>query len=166
MEKNEWLQDRINYIKGLKSPSDQQALLVVLAEKKQRTSQDEKKLSALLRAEKANVKAIKARQEVANLINAEKKSAKESERKARNHRLILQGVLFDLAGLENRSRGELLGLLLAASSTDDPQRWESWKAKGDALLAGEQSGEPKVFDGEDFLNRMHQQHDNHLKKAS
>jgi hypothetical protein len=71
----------------------------------------------------------------ANLINAEKKAAKEADRKARNHRLILQGVLFDLAGLENRSRGELLGLLLAASTTDDPQRWASWKAKGDALLA-------------------------------
>lgn len=135
MENNDWLQDRVAYLKGLKSPSDQQALLVLLAEKQQRTPQDEKKLAALVRAEKASVKAAKARQDVANLINAEKKAAKEAERKARNHRLILQGVLFDLAGLENRSRGELLGLLLAASTTDDPQRWANWKAKGDALLA-------------------------------
>lgn len=135
MENNDWLQDRVAYLKGLKSPSDQQALLVMLAEKQQRTPQDEKKLAALVRAEKASVKAAKARQDVANIINAEKKAAKEADRKARNHRLILQGVLFDLAGLENRSRGELLGLLLAASATDDPQRWASWKAKGDALLA-------------------------------
>lgn len=135
MENNDWLQDRVAYLKGLKSPSDQQALLVLLAEKQQRTSQDEKKLAALVRAEKASVKAAKARQDAANLINAEKKAAKEADRKARNHRLILQGVLFDLAGLENRSRGELLGLLLAAATTDDPQRWASWKAKGDALLA-------------------------------
>lgn len=135
MENNEWLQDRVAYLKGLKSPSDQQALLVLLAEKQQRTPQDEKKLAALARAEKASVKAAKARQDAANLINAEKKAAKEADRKARNHRLILQGVLFDLAGLENRSRGELLGLLLAASGTEDPQRWASWKAKGDALLA-------------------------------
>lgn len=135
MENNDWLQDRVAYLKGLKSPSDQQSLLVLLAEKQQRTSQDEKKLVALVRAEKASVKAAKARQDAANLINAEKKAAKEADRKARNHRLILQGVLFDLAGLENRSRGELLGLLLAAATTDDPQRWASWKAKGDALLA-------------------------------
>ncbi|MCP4820989.1 MAG: conjugal transfer protein TraD [Shimia sp.] len=135
MENNDWLQDRVAYLKGLKSPSDQQSLLVLLAEKQQRTSQDEKKLAALVRAEKASVKAAKARQDAANLINAEKKAAKEADRKARNHRLILQGVLFDLAGLENRSRGELLGLLLAAATTDDPQRWASWKAKGDALLA-------------------------------
>ena len=41
-----------------------------------------------------------------------------------------------LAGLEQRSRGELLGLLLAAASTtEDPQRWASWKVRGDALLA-------------------------------
>ena len=135
MENNDWLQDRVAYLKGLKSPSDQQSLLVLLAEKQQLTSQDEKKLAALVRAEKASVKAAKARQDAANLINAEKKAAKEADRKARNHRLILQGVLFDLAGLENRSRGELLGLLLAAATTDDPQRWASWKAKGDALLA-------------------------------
>ncbi len=135
MENKDWLKDRVTYLKGLKSPNDQQALLVLLTEKQQRTTQDEKKLAALVRAEKASVKAAKARQDVANIINAEKKAAKEADRKARNHRLILQGVLFDLAGLENRSRGELLGLLLAASATDDPQRWASWKAKGDALLA-------------------------------
>ena len=134
MENNEWFQDRIAYLKALKSPNDQQALLILLAEKQQRTKQEEKKLTALIRAEKANLRAAKARQAAANLINAEKKAAKESARKARNHRLILQGVLFDLAGLQNHSRGELLGLLLAAATTADPQRWESWKIKGDALL--------------------------------
>ena len=58
----------------------------------------------------------------------------EAERKVSNPRLILQGVLFDLAGLENRSRGELLGLLLAAYTTDDPQRWAIWKDSGDAIF--------------------------------
>jgi len=53
--------------------------------------------------------------------------------------LIQQGVLFDLAGLEQRSRGELLGVLLAAAKTDDTQRWATWKQAGDALLA--QKGE-------------------------
>lgn len=136
MENNNWLHDRVTYLKGLKSRNDQQELLVVLAEKQTRTAHDEKTLSALIRAEKTSVKAAKARQEVAHLINAEKKTEREAERKARNHRLILQGVLFDLAGLENRSRGELLGLLLAAASTgNDEARWASWKFKGDALLA-------------------------------
>lgn len=131
----EWLQDRVAYLKGLKSPNDQQALLVLLAEKPTRDAQDEKKLAALVRAEKAAIRAAKARQEAANLIHAEKRAAKEAERKARNHRLITQGVLFDLAGLEHRSKGELLGLLLAAAGTTDDQRWASWKQRGDALLA-------------------------------
>ena len=135
MENNDWLKDRVAYLKGLKYPIDQQSLLILLAEKQELTPQDEKKLAVLIRAEKASVKAAKARQVVANLINSEKRAAKEADRKARNHRLILQGILFDLAGLETRSRGELLGLLLDASGTDDPQRCARWKTMGDALLA-------------------------------
>ncbi|MET3133584.1 hypothetical protein AAKU55_003874 [Oxalobacteraceae bacterium GrIS 1.11] len=143
MENDSWLKDRVAFIKGLKSPTEQQELLALLAEKKDRTALDNKKLTALVRAEKAIVRANKARLEVSNMLNAEKKAEKESERKARNHRLILQGVLFDLAGLEIRSRGELLGLLLSAATTEDPQRWASWKAKGDALLAEKEATQEK-----------------------
>ena len=32
------------------------------------------------------------------------------------------------------------------------------KALQDALIAGEQSGEPQPFDGEAFLKRMHEKH--------
>ena len=136
MQKNdEWLKDRVAYLKGLKSPTDQQALLVLLTENPARSSQDEKKLAALIRAEKSAQRAAKARQQVTTLLQAEKRATKDAERKARNHRLIQQGLLFDLAGLENRSRGELLGLLLAAASTVDEQKWSAWKVRGDALLA-------------------------------
>lgn len=89
----------------------------------------------LVKAEKASVRAARARQEVAALLLAEKRAASHAERKARHHRLIQQGVLFDLAGLSQRTRGELLGMLLAAAATEDPQRWATWKGKGDALLA-------------------------------
>ena len=135
MENDDWIKDRVAYLKGLKARTEQQELLVLLADNPARTAQDSRKLLALVKAEKAAVRASKARQEVAILLNAEKRAAKEEQRRARNHRLILQGVLIDLAGLEQRSRGELLGLLLAASTTEDPQRWANWKAKGDALLA-------------------------------
>ena len=135
MENDNWLTDRIAYLKGLKARSEQQELLVLLVDNPAKTAQDSKKLAALVKAERAAIRASKARQEVAILLNAEKRAVKEEQRRARNHRLILQGVLIDLAGLEHRSRGELLGLLLATSTTEDPQRWASWKAKGDALLA-------------------------------
>ena len=138
MENDSWLKDRVAHLKSLKARSDQQELLALLAEKTNRTPQDEKKLVVLAKAEKAAIRAAKARMDAANLINGEKKAAKADERRARNHRLITQGVLFDLAGLDGRSRGEMLGLLLAAASTEDPQRWASWKAKGDALLASKE----------------------------
>lgn len=141
MEQNEqkkerdWLADRVQHIKGLKSPTDQQALMVALWEKEGRTDLEEKKLAVLVRAEKAALRALKARQEAASLIYADKRAASEADRKARNHRLITQGVLFDLAGLEGRSRGEMLGLLLSAARVTDPANWAAWKAEGDALLA-------------------------------
>lgn len=135
MENDSWLNDRVTFLKGLKSRTEQQELLVILAEKTNRTPQDTKKLVALAKAEKANVRAAKARQDAAKLISDEKKKKQSDDRKARNHRLILQGVLVDLAGLEGRSRGEILGLLLAGGTTTDPQKWDAWRAKGDALLA-------------------------------
>ena len=134
-KERDWLGDRIKHIKGLKSPNDQQALLVALAEKDNRSDLEEKKLAALIRAERASVRALKARQEAASLIYADKRAASEADRKARNHRLITQGVLFDLAGLEARSRGEMLGLLLSAARVTDSANWAAWKADGDALLA-------------------------------
>ena len=131
----DWLQDRIPHIKALKKRSEQQSLLILLAEKLERTTQEEKTLLALVRAEKAMLVATKARQDANQLINTEIHKAKEVERKARNHRLILQGTLVDLSGLEGKSRGELMGLLLGAAAVDDPQRWSDWKSKGDAYLA-------------------------------
>ncbi|AMM18817.1 hypothetical protein AX768_31760 (plasmid) [Burkholderia sp. PAMC 28687] len=87
----------------------------------------------IVRAEKAAIRAVKARQEAANLISADRKAAKEAERKARTHRLVQQGLLFDLARMQRRSRGELMGLLLNVR-LDDAQ-WAELKTKGDAFLA-------------------------------
>ena len=56
-------------------------------------------------------------------------------RKARNHRLIQQGLLFDLVGLASRDPAELAGALAALAELDDPVRWAQWKTKGQAVLA-------------------------------
>ena len=130
-----WLQKRVAYLKALKGRSEPQALLVLLAEKPDRSSVEDKRLASLVRAERAADRALEARLKVARWMQAEKRQVRDAERKARAHRLIRQGVLFDLAGLEHRSRGELLGLLLAAAKTEDPGRWAAWKQAGDALLA-------------------------------
>ena len=133
-EKTNWIENRITYIKGLKTPTEQQKMLVLLVEKTDRTPQEEKYLTALIRAEKANERAAKARTAAATLINDDKKKAKETERKERTHRLIQQGVLFDLAKLEDRSHAELLGILLAAATIEDAERRKNWREKGEEKL--------------------------------
>jgi hypothetical protein len=135
VNRDEWLLNRVAFLKGLKSCTEPQQLLVLLAEKPDRSAADNQLLAALVRLEQANDRAAQARLAATKLIQANKRQSAKAERKARAHRLIQQGVLFDLAGLEFRSRGELLGLLLAAAKTEDPQRWAAWKQAGDALLA-------------------------------
>ena len=141
-DENHWLTTRVTYLKGRKSRNDQQELLVLLADKKDRTSQDEKKLVALVKAERASVRAAKARQEAANLINAERKSTAEAERKARDHEMYQAAGLLSLAGLVDKKtgkptmdRGQLLGALLGlAKVPQDDTRRADWKRAGDALL--------------------------------
>jgi hypothetical protein len=135
MNRDEWLQNRVTYLKNLKARTEHQQLLILLAEKLDRSAAENQLFAALIRVEQANDRATQARLAAAKLIQTSKRQSQQAERKARAHRLIQQGVLFDLAGLEHRSQGELLGLLLAAAKTDDPQRWAHWKEVGDALLA-------------------------------
>lgn len=135
MNRDEWLHNRVTYLKSLKARTEPQQLLVLLAEKPDRSAGDNQLLAALVRLEQANDRAAEARLAAAKLIQSSKRQSAKAERKARAHRLIQQGVLFELAGLAHRSRGELLGLLLAAAKTEDSQRWAHWKEAGDALLA-------------------------------
>lgn len=121
-----WLFDKVQHIKGLKSPTDAQSLLVLLAEKSERTEQDEKKLRLLINAEKASERAQRARVQASKVMADEKLKA----RKARNHRLIKQGVLMDLAGLQSRTHEELLGLLLLVAEASGPEDWQNYKERG------------------------------------
>jgi hypothetical protein len=143
MKNDVWIKDRVAYLQGLKSRNEQQELLVLLAEKSNRNTQDDKKLNAIVKAEKASLRATKARQEAANLINAEKKATAKAERAARTHELCNSAGLLILAGLVDTKsgqptidKGELLGALLglAKVTAEDPRRLE-WKRAGDALLA-------------------------------
>lgn len=137
--KETWILERLVYIRNLKSPNDQQRLLLLLYEKQNRTAEDNRKLSFLVKAEWAEVKAQKAKSDVARIVQAEKDSA----RKARDRELYQSAGLLILAELVDTKtgtpvldRGELLGALLGMAKVpvDDPVR-SQWKRTGDALIA-------------------------------
>jgi hypothetical protein len=131
--KQSWEEKRVQYIDGLKKPTEAQKLLSILFKKTDRTQEENKTLAVLIKAERAVERAQNANAAITKMLNG----AKEDVRRARNHRLIQQGILFDLVGLDTRSRGEMLGALIAAvaSAKANPEHWATWKAKGDALLA-------------------------------
>jgi hypothetical protein len=143
MDNDSWLKDRVTFLKALKTRTEQQELLVLLAENTKRSPLDTKKLTALIKAEKTGIRANKARQDAANLINSEKKALATAARNARTHELCESAGLMGLAGLVDTltgkptiDRGELLGALLGLAKVpaDDPRRAD-WKRAGDGLLA-------------------------------
>ena len=145
IKSDEWLQQRLSYIKALKSPSEQQSLIAMLAEKDTLTPPEEKKLNVLIRAEKAQQRAIEARSKAMALINAEKKAAARAERKARDHELFKVAGLLSLVGLvdkETRKPVEDVASLVAALAglselpRDNP-KWQEWKQKGNEILKGQ-----------------------------
>lgn len=123
--------DLVASIKSKKTTTDLQKALIALYEKADRTKEDQKKFDALVKHEIARVKMLDAAAKAKSVL----KQAKPTEtRKQRASRLIKAGALFELAGIADWSRGELLGIALSAKSADEAQRAE-WKSKGDVLLA-------------------------------
>jgi hypothetical protein len=143
MKTEDWVLDRVKYLKGLKSRTEQQDLLVMLYEKQNRIPQDEKRLAILIKAEKASERLSKARQAANKFINDEKQAEKKAERKARDHELYNAAGLLILAGLVDTKTGkptidknELLGALVGlAKVPETDQRRTEWKKAGAAILA-------------------------------
>lgn len=142
----DWVNNRVLYLKCLKSRTEQQNILIELFDKQHRTPPDDKKLNVLVRAEKAIERANKAKQAASNLIHAEKKA----ERKARDHELYNSAGLLILAGLVDTKTGKptidkdkLLGALLGLSKVpeSDP-RQDEWKKAGAAKLSENKNEQP------------------------
>lgn len=128
---NDWLAEKITYISALKNPTDVQKLLLELAKIEYRTTDQERKLNTLIKAEKAIDRANKQKIAVKKLLNAEK----EAERKARTRHLIQLGALFEIAKLDQRDPAELLGVLLKTAEIDpNDLKWEIWKDLGQEIL--------------------------------
>jgi hypothetical protein len=133
-----WLAKRLDYLRELKAPSATQKLLLALASKPALSAREQRELDALTRLEKINDRAAQAKIKAHKILRAKD----DDDRKARNHRLIMQGALIDLAQLDQVDRGVLLGGLLSlASQLEQPSAdlQARWKAQGDAMLAQKES---------------------------
>ena len=147
VKNDEWIKQRIAYIQSLKSPNVQQNLIVLLADKGTLTPTEEKKLSVLIRAEKAQQRAMEARSKANALLNAEKRAETKAERKARDHELYKVAGLMSLVGLVDKETGKpvvdvasLVGALAVLSDLPrDNPKWKEWKQKGADILKGNES---------------------------
>ena len=124
----------LDFLKALSRPTDYQKLLIELYEKTDRTATEDKKLSALIRTEKATIRANKAKQDMQNLLNAERTKEKALERKARTKRLIELGALFDIANLGHHDPATLVGMLSSIKIAPDDARWSKWHDQGVSIL--------------------------------
>lgn len=133
----------IDFLRSYSKPSKQQQMLIDLAAVEARTKEQERVYAVLLKAEMAIRKAAEAKAKVAFALRSDDQIKKDraAARKARNHRLIKLGVLVDLAGLQDKSRGELLGAFLGLASVESSEKWQAWKQKGDAVLAAKSSAD-------------------------
>ncbi len=120
--KTDWLAGHLAFLKGLKSPSDNQKLLLVLTAKKEKTPKEERTIDVLVKSEKALERAKKARAEVTSLLASEKKKEVAAERTARTHHLIQLGLLFGFAELDQAPRDFLMGMLLVGAKVDNANR--------------------------------------------
>ena len=132
-----WLVARAGFLRGLKKPTAHQSALLALLDAPARTPTQEKALALLVRNERAaeRVQKLAARlrkdqSEAGEWLESTRKEA----RKARNRRLILQGLLFDWIGLDTLDRTEMAGLLAEAAETVTPEHRARWRLKGQRLI--------------------------------
>ncbi|KUY63383.1 hypothetical protein WI25_28685 [Burkholderia cepacia] len=132
MEKNDWLVKRIEYIRGLKAPTDAQKMLLELAAIASPSKQEVKQIDALVRLEKVNQKAEEAKAEVARMMA----DRREQERKARTRELIELGGIVSMTGFPV-DRGMLTGALLWAldQMKTDTSVERQLKTRGDTFIA-------------------------------
>ncbi len=114
----EYLNELVQRYKAYKSPTEAQQLIVLLAEKSQRTNEDNKKLNVLLKAEKKLEQLNKARAETRKLLQAEK----DKQRKARNRRLIIWGAALTKAAENNAQMHQIMQELFNEGFVSDKDK--------------------------------------------
>lgn len=132
MSKDQWLEKRIAFIKGLKAPTDTQRMLLELADLDQPTKKDLRELDMLVRLEKINERAEEAKLAAFKIVQ----DRKDEARKARTRRLIELGGIVEMVEFPT-DRGTLCGALLWALDQvkSDPDAMRQLKTRGDEFIA-------------------------------
>lgn len=136
---DKWLADNLEKLRNSKSPSSQQKLIVLLADKPDRAAKEANTLTALVRAERLAERALRARAAAAKHLASEQ----DRQRKARNHELFNLAGLVSLAGLADKETGKLamdaaefLGALIEMRDAPLPDDLRArWRQIGNAALA-------------------------------
>ncbi len=115
----EWLADRIQHIKGKKKPTEQETMLVTLAEMPGRDDESEKMLAALVRAEKAEIAARKARAAITEKLNAQ---AEESRKLENGQKIILGGFFLNELRTNQKTREWFLREWAGKITRDNDQK--------------------------------------------
>ena len=90
----------------------------------------------MIRTEKANIRANKAKKDMQHLLNAENKKQQAQQRKDRTKRLIELGALFDIAHLGHHDPATLVGMLnnISTAIAPDSDKWTNWHKQGVSIL--------------------------------
>lgn len=137
MRNNEWLQNRRDYLRGLRKPTAQQQLLMALADLPQRSPREQRRLDVLVRAERLAEKAQKARGEANRVLSEEQRQLC----KKRDHALYRAAGLLRVAGVVDSTTGELridarvLAGILSALQNGELGKVSRLKTPGDRLIA-------------------------------
>ena len=127
-------EQHLAYLKALSRPSEYQRLLIELYDKTDRSPIENKKLMALIKTEKATLRAMKAKKDMQQLLNQENNKEKALQRKIRTKRLIELGALFDIANLGHHDPATLVGMLSNIKIASDDPKWSNWHAQGVSIL--------------------------------
>lgn len=143
MIKSSWsVESYIETIRKMEKPNVEQRIFVLLHDKNDRSPDEERDYKTLIRAAKAEYNLAKSKERLERAKNKTKDIVKKED-KARTHELIKSAGLLIMAGLVDSKtgkptwdKGELLGALSSMASVEinDAKR-QSWKAKGDSMLA-------------------------------
>lgn len=107
----DYLDDLVKRFKGFKSPNDTQKLIILLGEKDNRSDDDNRKLSVLLKAERKADQLVKARADARRLMDAEKSKTKKIETR---RKIIWMSAIERLASVHDESAHMLQQLRVKA----------------------------------------------------